>query len=132
MLSALVYPTIRYGLHIYACVSGLCFMLFTWYCCKKFHSDDVPVSQILLSIIVGRYAIDMIDRLTRFWTAFSTLHIVITCLIAIFMGWLCFKKNRPLVWVLCLMILLAYAYLMAEPWNDMCKMYIYPEFIFNK
>lgn len=123
LLFLIVCWTIGINFVLAACIEGLCFMIFTWYCCKKYYSTKFSKNLILCSVILGRLCLEVPVRIIDFWGTLTAFHLTITCLLGIIMGRICYKHNKPLVWIVCGLLLIAYGFLMAEPWINFCSIF---------
>lgn len=106
------------GIHfaLAAGVESVCFLVFTWYCLKKYKSEAMTTTMIVTAIIVGRFILETPLRINDFRGTLISISVPVICLASIFMGVLCFYKNKMYVWGICLALILAYSFLVPCEW----------------
>lgn len=75
-------------------------LLLTWYLLKRYQSDMVACSTILIGVLLARYIGDINWLLFGFKESWNILWIDLIDLVAILGGLLCYLKNKWYVWCL--------------------------------
>lgn len=91
--------------HILHILDSIFLLLLTWYLLKRYQSETVACSTIVLGILVARYIGDINWLLFGFKSSWNILWLDLIDLVAIVGGLVCYLKNKWYVW--CLSVALA-------------------------
>lgn len=105
---------IRFGLA--AGVESLCYIVFTWYMCRKYTKRGMSCAMIATAIVIGRIFLETPIRVVDFNGTLISLSVPIICLASIGMGVLCFKKNKIPMWVICIALIIIYSVFIPRMW----------------
>jgi len=99
-----------------ATVEGLCFFVFTRYCCENFRSETLRCWQIALAIIVGSCIIELPLRVNDFAGTLVSASVPIMRVIGIVLGAVCCNRNKVLVLLLCVAAIPICSYFLCDGW----------------
>lgn len=99
-----------------AATEGICFMLFTRYCCKRYNNENVTVGMITCAVIFGRIIIEMPIRIADFNGTLISLPVLFICIVGILMGLLCYQNSNRYVWLGCIIVIAVYSIFVPDLW----------------
>lgn len=118
VLLLLTFWTALYGFGLASGVEAVCFMLLTWYCCRRYSSADLSCTQIVVAVVVGRFLLDLVNRIVNPVDTIVSLPVSVACLLGVFMGVLCHKRNALWAWIVSLLLLVGFSFVVPDLWFD--------------
>jgi hypothetical protein len=79
-------------------VEALCFLLFTYWVCKKYTAKGLSAKAIIISVIIGRYILELPGWIFYFSEIKGSGPVSIACLVGILLGYWCYKNNTKTAW----------------------------------
>lgn len=99
-----------------AAAEGISFLVFTWYCCKKYHTQQISLGMIVLAVIVGRLLLELPDRIINPIDTLISLPVSLICLGSIPLGILCYQVRNKYVWIVCIILILVTSLFVPNWW----------------
>lgn len=99
-----------------AATEGVCFMLFAWYCCKRYKSENVTIAMIVSAIAMGRIIIEIPIRINDFNGTLVSLPVLFICIVGILMGLLCYQNRNRYVLLGCIIVIAVYSIFVPDLW----------------
>jgi hypothetical protein len=90
-------------------IESAVFMLLTFYILKKYAPKTGSSGLILLSIVLGRVILELPARLADIHGTSGSIPILLVCLLSIFCGYWCYKKNKSINWIISALVIILLA-----------------------